>query len=524
MKKQVVVHPVLFSLFPPLFLCAMNSGYYELSVVVVPALACVVSGLLAWGIARILIGDKQVAAIVVSVAFLVLFSFGAVYDNITRARIAAQGYGDQGIPPGELIIVVCLAVVLAAAVLMIRLRRFMNEWTYLMNVVGTILVFLPLTNLAMAGYVTWSARQLLPASPALPRIETVAMEDAAKPDIYHLILDGYGRKDVIRDEFDYDNSEFLEFLEAKGFWVAPNGRSNYPETASSLASTMNAAYLHDAVGQDLRGYADHQFLRELMRKNFVEKFLRANGYQIVAFGTEYENVRIADPDVSLYKWNAAQPFTLAVFEMTPVPWVLRKLGYPLLYELHRERILYTLNELGEVPRLPGPKFVYAHMLFAHTPFVFGPNGEPLNPDRRFHMWVHGDLQENISGYRDQVHYLNAQLKIAVERILERSARPPVILIHGDHGPGMKDYGLAGLDVEERFGILYAVLLPGDGREKLAQTSSLVNTYRVIFNHCFGTEYPILKEVSYYTPRGRPYDFTAVESPVTASHDTHVAND
>jgi hypothetical protein len=393
-----------------------------------------------------------------------------------------------------------------------------------MNVVGTILVFLPLTNIAMAAYVAWSARDLLPGSPALPRVETVSMDAAAKPDIYHLILDGYGREDVFRDHFDYDNSDLTEFLQAKGFWVAPNGVSNYPETANSLASTMNASYLHDALGGDLAGYPDHLFLRELMRDNFAENFLRANGYQIVAFGTEYENARIADPDVTLSKWGAAQPFTLAVFEMTPLPWLLRKSGYPLLYEMHRQRILYTLNELGEVPRLPGPKFVYAHILFAHTPFVFGPHGEPVNPDRRFHMWVHGDLQENVDGYRNQVNYLNTQLKTAIERIIERSERPPVILIHGDHGPGMKDYGIEGLDLQERFGILYAMLLPGGGQEKLAQTSSLVNAYRVIFNHCFGAGYPILKDVSYYTPRGRPYDFTEVDSPVSASHDSAAKND
>ncbi len=522
MTKQVVIHPVLFALFPPLFLCAMNSGYYDLSVVAVPALVCVALGLLAWGVARALIEDKQLAAIVVSVSFLVLFSFGAVYDNITRVEMEAQGYGGQGIPPGELIIVVCLAVVIVATFLMIRLRRFMNEWTYLMNVVGTILVFLPITNLAMAAYVTWSARQLLPSHPELPRVETVSVTE--RPDIYHLILDGYGREDVLRKEFGLDNSGLIDFLEAKGFWVAREGRSNYPETASSLASTMNASYLHDALGEDLRGYGDHQFLRDLMHESFAERFLRSNDYRIVAFGTEYENARIPDPDTSLYKWSFAQPFTLAVFEMTPVPWALRKLGHPLLYQLHRERILYTLNEIGDVARQPGPKFVYAHIMFAHTPFVFGAKGEPVNPDRRFHMWVHGDLQENITGYRDQVQYLNTPLEAAVEQILERSAKPPVILIHGDHGPGMKDYGLEGLDVEERFGILYAVYLPGVGPEELPQTASLVNAYRFIFNHSFGTNYPILEDVSYYTPRGRPYDFTAVGSPSRPGIETSQAND
>jgi hypothetical protein len=138
------------------------------------------------------------------------------------------------------------------------------------------------------------------------------------------------------------------------------------------------------------------------------------------------------------------------------------------------------------------------------------------------MWVHGDLQENIDGYRNQVNYLNTRLKSAVEQIIEHSERPPVILIHGDHGPGMKDHGLEGLDVQERLGILYAIFLPG--RKKDGQISGLVNAYRVIFNHAFGTNYPILKDASYYTPRGLPYDFTRVGAPATANHDAPGDND
>ncbi len=511
MKKQVVIHPILFSLFPSLFLLGVNSSYYEFAVVVAPGLTCVAIGLLAWYVARMLIRDQRVAAILVSSSFLVMFSFAAVYDSLTRARIAAQGYASHAIPRGDLIIVVCLGVGMGATVLMLRLRQYMNEWTYLMNVVGTILVFVPLTNLAASGYGAWNARQLLPATATRLPLEKSRADDAAKPDIYHIILDGYGSDEVFRRVFDSDNSEMTGFLRQKGFWVARHGRSNYPETASSVASMMNAVYLHDVVGGNLAAFGDHQFLRELMADNFAQKFLRANGYRIVAFGTAYENVRLRNPDVSLDEWWAVRPFALAVFEMTPFPWVLRQLGYPLLYDLHRKRILHTLDQLGEAPRLPGPKFVYAHILFAHTPFVFGRNGEPIDPERRFHMWVHGDLQENIDGYRNQVHYLNGRLRKTVENILERSARPPIILIHGDHGPGMKDHGRQGLDIEERFGILYALFLPGAGQRKLAETATPVNAYRLIFNHTFGTSYPMLPDVSYYTPQGRPYAFAAVDT-------------
>ena len=42
-----------------------------------------------------------------------------------------------------------------------------------------------------------------------------------KPDVYYIILDMYGRDDVLKDRFSYDNSEFLKELEELGFVVTP---------------------------------------------------------------------------------------------------------------------------------------------------------------------------------------------------------------------------------------------------------------------------------------------------------------
>jgi hypothetical protein len=36
------------------------------------------------------------------------------------------------------------------------------------------------------------------------------------PDIYYIILDGYGRSDVLKNEYGYDNSDFLNASEGFG--------------------------------------------------------------------------------------------------------------------------------------------------------------------------------------------------------------------------------------------------------------------------------------------------------------------
>ena len=43
----------------------------------------------------------------------------------------------------------------------------------------------------------------------------------------------------------------------------------------------------------------------------------------------------------------------------------------------REHTLYALNALDEIPELPGPKFVFAHLLMPHPPYVIDADGSPM---------------------------------------------------------------------------------------------------------------------------------------------------
>jgi hypothetical protein len=47
---------------------------------------------------------------------------------------------------------------------------------------------------------------------------------------------------------------------------------------------------------------------------------------------------------------------------------------------------------------------------------------------------------------------------------------------------------------------------------LYETISPVNTFRVIFNAYFGTDYEILPDISYYSPIPDIYDFEQFDNP------------
>ena len=80
-------------------------------------------------------------------------------------------------------------------------------------------------------------------------------------------------------------------------------------------------------------------------------------------------------------------------------------------------------------------------------------------------------------------------------------------------PGLHMGGsLAETDVRERYSIFNAYLFPDGGDEKLYDSISPVNTFRVLFNHYFGTNYPLLEDEAFYVPFREIYNFTPVSCP------------
>jgi len=241
----------------------------------------------------------------------------------------------------------------------------------------------------------------------------------------------------------------------------------------------------------------------------VRQVLESMGYTIVAFDSGYSWTMIPDADFFL------QPFRASTFHMgllsgfnefeamlidtsagvlvtdatLKLPEVLApEIG---LKKMHRERILYTLDQLPKIPPQPGPKFIFAHIGSPHTPYVFGPDGEMVGRD------IVG-----IEGYQDQVTYLNKRMIPILQQIIADSAQPPIIIIQADHG-GIN------FNPDDRMRILNAYYLPDGGEQVLYQGISPVNTYRLLFNYYFGTHYPQLEDISYYSDYDIPYDFTVM---------------
>ena len=88
-------------------------------------------------------------------------------------------------------------------------------WAPALNVFGAILVGLPLVQAAA----TWARTPPRPPSAPPPPLADLSTA-SRRPDIYYIILDGFARGDILREQFGYDLEPFLRRLEARGFFVA----------------------------------------------------------------------------------------------------------------------------------------------------------------------------------------------------------------------------------------------------------------------------------------------------------------
>ena len=143
---------------------------------------------------------------------------------------------------------------------------------------------------------------------------------------------------------------------------------------------------------------------------------------------------------------------------------------------HYDRVFYTLDKLPEIPEIiRKPKFVYAHIIFPHPPYIVNANGNRLK----------SNPQNELTAYGEQIAYLDSRLSEIVDTLLEKSNPKPIIIIQGDHGASI-DYEELNIDKSNRLGILNAYYLPrnpsgGNPADKLYSTITPVNTFRMIFD-------------------------------------------
>ncbi|MDX2474394.1 MAG: hypothetical protein QNL91_11860 [Candidatus Krumholzibacteria bacterium] len=393
-----------------------------------------------------------------------------------------------------------------------------------LNATLAILLVLPLINVWRAA-----GPENAPIPSAFFKTEVPVAAPPAKddlPDIYYLMVDGLGQPAFVETSFPVPAEKYSRLFSNRGFQVLRHSFANYPQTALSTAATFNLAQMDHVLDIPDPANRDRRVLEQVAGDSRAVRTLQKLGYQVVSYPSGYPLTRQARAD------HRHEPFLNPSFleyyllEDGVLPLLLPLLGKgpaDVSYALRRGRLDFIFDRLPEAREGVAdqdPVFVYAHILAPHPPFVFGRQGEALRSRAKF-GFGDGDHWLNIHGrddhsyrqrYGDQAVWVMARLAAAVDGIIASSARPKVIIIQGDHGPGsgLKWERPLETDHNERFGIFNA-WYASDGRTlPLYEGMTALNTFPVLFNAYMGTHLPSLPDKHWFARMSEPYIYFPVE--------------
>ncbi len=504
---QYALHPFLMAVYPILFLLSNNISQINPNQALRPlTISLVVASTLA-----ILLGlaarNIRQGAFSVTLFLTLFFTYGHVFRWLEENMPSIASH----LLLGSL----WLALLVLGLWAKYKISNVGMATAYL-NIVLLFLLFQPVTNIAAFLLTSNVPEEVAPPSP-FDGIQSTPQETQDLPDIYYIILDGYGRTDVIKELFDYDNSDFIDGLKARGFYVAEQSHSNYMQTALSLSSSTNLNYLNNLEEMGIQT-DDRSLLRELIHQSQLRIFLEEKGYKTVAFTTPYDPTNITNADIYFsYNTNLVNDLEGLIL----VTSATRAMGdrvinlfVPMMCEPLRNGVLNVFQNLRRVPELPGPKFVFVHVMSPHPPFVFDAQGNPVqfgHCEAQDGNYFWGGRENYAKGYPQQLAYISTLTLEVVDDILAKSTTPPIIIIQGDHGSGMLlDYSsMENTCLRERAAILNAYYIPDAKQDLLYPSVTPVNTFRVVLNEAFGLDLPLLDDRTYYSTWDQPYQVTDV---------------
>ncbi len=365
-----ICHPFLFALYPVLFLYSENFTRAHISdtyrIVVIQLLFTSLLFLLLKAITR----DWNKAGLIVSLFIILFCSFGHVASLLYgRTFLGLQNWTTT------ILAAVWGALFIFLTWFILRVVRSTTQMTTILNLISGILIIFPLLQIgfSLLGIENRSHGGII------QRNEAVTNSVSSRPpDIYYIILDEYGRSDVLKDIFDFDNTDFVNALKDKGFFIADKSHSNYAITHLSLASSLNYTYLDepslDIVLDDRNGFA---YTSNMIQNSKARSFLSDSGYQFITIASGYSLTDFDDGQIIYEPKDYINSFEYEYLGTTILS--LKPDGF--ISSRYRGLINNAFESLSKLPQFEPqkPKFIFAHIQAAHVPFVFGPQGEEIVP-------------------------------------------------------------------------------------------------------------------------------------------------
>ncbi len=437
-------------------------------------------GLVLYGLAWLILRKPAGAHLYATGLMAVQFFFGAIIDFL-------RGFTPQSFLSSYTFILPFISVILITG--LILLKRTKRQFTRTKVYLTTLLVVLILADTVLLGYKRMSSRTDQVTQTGNIKICT----GCPKPDIYLILADGYPGLSSLQDNFNFDNTPFLDSLRSRGFFIVDSSHSNYNFTPFSVSSMLDMNFLTGIKGFN-SNKEDMALCYKTIKNSQTFRILSAYGYSLY-------NYSIFDftGQPSLAKPTFLPNRTTLITAQTFTSRIEKEIGHHLVTTLHLERFIrfVRMQDLENNTRLmketrrqlieknKTPKFVYTHLVMPHYPYYYDSSGNAVSYevlDERHHS--------NKKAFISYLHYSNRQLLKLVDDIRQQSARPPVILLMSDHG--FREFPEP-VSPAYYFNNLNTLILPDSNYSRFYKGMSNINQFSTLFNTLFDQQLPLQKD-------------------------------
>jgi hypothetical protein len=356
---------------------------------------------------------------------------------------------------------------------------------------GITIIFLALTIITALKLIPMEVKKAQTQKNSSQRVEVaVSGASSSHPDIYYLLFDEFAGFEVMRQYFKTQEvDDFKAFLVDAGFFVAEEAFGSSNHTVHQMASRLNYIdypYIH----------GDQAIWHEALANNQGIALLESKGYTTLVF-EEISMLHPTLPDI-----HADYIFNYSYTSDADVGLLFDEYGMlvadsTMLYvfsdyykvvnpadKAHRGFLLHVQKRLPDLDDFPAPRFVYAHFMLPHQPFMFDQNGG-LNDAEYYRSWNY---------YEGQYIYTLKYIRELITSIQANAdpENPPVIILQSDHGARIRENNeeLPGFPQDMLRNILFAMYLPGADTSALTQDENPINTLPIVFNQYLGENIPL----------------------------------
>ena len=185
------VYPILFGLFPVLYLWSSNRAQQPAYVIIPPLLITMVALLVIYLVMLAIVRKPHRAALLTTILSLYILSFGHLANLATNAKISQDA------------LLIGSALLVIGVMVFISIRKLGSpSLTKALNLVAIVLVLFQLA--VAAPYYLAEARRNRNSGSSQTSYNTIPMTGTNLPagqdqirDVYFILLDNYGRQDVL---------------------------------------------------------------------------------------------------------------------------------------------------------------------------------------------------------------------------------------------------------------------------------------------------------------------------------------